>query len=278
MSESALRTLIRSYTREAGVRNLEREIASICRKVAKKVLKEGRDVSVNVTSQAVQKYLGVAKFRYGKGEDQDQVGLANGLAWTETGGELLTTEVTVMAGKGNLIITGKLGDVMQESAQAAMSYVRSRADRLGLEKNFYQRMDTHIHVPEGAIPKDGPSAGITMATAITSALLKIPVKSNLAMTGEITLRGRILPIGGLKEKILASHRAGIKTVLIPRENEKDIKEIPPRILNSVELVLVENMDEVLRKALVLDDPDHFLLPRMEKLEPHPIEVAPDVTA
>jgi len=278
ISEAALRTLIQSYTREAGVRNLEREIASICRKAAKKVLKEGRDVSVNVTSQGVQKYLGVPKFRYGKGEDRDQVGLANGLAWTETGGELLTTEVTVMAGRGNLTITGKLGDVMQESAHAAMSYVRSRADRLGLEKNFYQRLDTHIHVPEGAIPKDGPSAGITMATAIISALLKIPVRSNLAMTGEITLRGRVLPIGGLKEKILASHRAGIKTVLIPKENEKDVKEIPPKILSSVELILVENMDEVLRKALVLDDPEHFLVPRVEKMETSQVEVSPGVTA
>jgi ATP-dependent Lon protease len=246
--------------------------------VAKKVLGEGRNVSVNVTFQGVEKFLGVPKFRYGKGEDQDQVGLANGLAWTEAGGELLTTEVTVMAGRGNLTITGKLGDVMQESAQAAMSYVRSRADQLGLERNFYQKMDTHIHVPEGAIPKDGPSAGITMATAITSALLKIPVRSNLAMTGEITLRGRILPIGGLKEKILAAHRGGIKTVLIPKENEKDIREIPPKILNSVELVLVENMDEVLRKALVLDDPDRFLAPRMEKIETPQIEVNAGVTA
>jgi len=277
-SDAALMSLIQSYTREAGVRNLEREIASICRKVAKKVLGEGRDVSVNVTSQGVQKFLGVPKFRYGKGEDQDQVGLANGLAWTEAGGELLTTEVTVMAGRGNLTITGKLGDVMQESAQAAMSYVRSRADRFGLEKDFYQKLDTHIHVPEGAIPKDGPSAGITMATAITSALLKIPVRSNLAMTGEITLRGRVLPIGGLKEKILAAHRGGIKTVLIPKENEKDIKEIPPKILNSVELVPVEHMDEVLRRALVLDDPDHFLGPRIEKIETSPIEISLGVTA
>jgi ATP-dependent Lon protease len=277
-SDAALRSLIQSYTREAGVRNLEREIASICRKIAKKVLREGRNVSVNVTSQGVQKFLGVPKYRYGKGEDQDQVGLANGLAWTEAGGELLTTEVIVMAGRGNLTITGKLGDVMQESAQAAMSYVRSRADRLGLEKNFYQKIDTHIHVPEGAIPKDGPSAGITMATAIASALLKIPVRSNLAMTGEITLRGRVLPIGGLKEKILAAHRGGIRTVLIPKENEKDTKEIPPKILSSVELILVEHMDEVLRKALVLDDPDRFLVSRMEKMETPPVEIAPAVTA
>ncbi len=204
--------------------------------------------------------------------------MANGLAWTEVGGELLTTEVTIMPGKGNMIITGKLGDVMQESAHAAMSYVRSRAESLGLERNFYQKMDTHIHVPEGAIPKDGPSAGITMATTIVSALLKIPVRSDVAMTGEITLRGRVLPIGGLKEKILAAHRAGMKTVLIPKDNEKDIKEIPPKILKSVELVLVEHMDEVLRKALVLEDPDHFLAPRTQKIEAPPVEMTTGVMA
>jgi ATP-dependent Lon protease len=264
-SDSALRKLVQSYTREAGVRNLEREISSIYRKVAKKVLREGRDVSVRITPEGVQKFLGVPKFRYGKGEEQDQVGLANGLAWTEVGGELLISEVTIMPGKGNLTITGKLGDVMQESAHAAMSYVRSRADRFGLERNFYQKLDTHIHIPEGAIPKDGPSAGITMATSIASALLRIPVRSNLAMTGEITLRGRILPICGLKEKILAAHRGGIKTVLIPKDNEKDLKEIPWRILKTLEIVLVEHMDEVLRKALVLDDPDHFLAPQEERM-------------
>jgi len=276
-SDGAVRKVIQSYTREAGVRNLEREIASICRKVAKKVLREGKTVLVKVTSEGVQRFLGVPKFRYGKGEEEDQVGLANGLAWTEVGGELLITEVTIMPGKGNMTITGKLGDVMQESAHAAMSYVRSRADRLGLEKNFYQRVDTHIHIPEGAIPKDGPSAGITMATSITSALLKIPVRSNLAMTGEITLRGRVLPIGGLKEKILAAHRAGIKTVLIPKDNEKDLKEIPSKILKSVEVILVEHMDQVLRKALVLDDPEQFLARKMEELPARPVEIA-NVTA
>ncbi len=275
---AALRKLIQAYTREAGVRNLEREIASICRKVAKKVLKEGKSVSVRVTPESIQKYLGVEKFRYGRGESQDQVGLANGLAWTEAGGELLITEVTLMPGKGHMTITGKLGDVMQESALAAMSYVRSRADRLGLEKNFYQKLDTHIHVPEGAIPKDGPSAGITMATSIASALLKIPVKSTLAMTGEITLRGRVLPIGGLKEKILAAHRAGIKTVLVPKENEKDLKEIPSKILKSIELVFVEHMDEVLRNALVLQDPEHFLAAKAEKVESAPMEMITSVTA
>jgi ATP-dependent Lon protease len=278
ISEEALRKFIQNYTREAGVRNLEREIASVCRKVAKKVSRDGKTVAVRVTPQTLVKFLGVAKFRYGKGEEQDQIGLANGLAWTEVGGELLTTEVTIMPGKGNMIITGKLGDVMQESAHAAMSYVRSRAERLGLERNFYQKMDTHIHVPEGAIPKDGPSAGITMATTIVSALLKVPVRSDLAMTGEITLRGRVLPIGGLKEKILAAHRAGIKTVLIPKENEKDIKEIPSKILKSVELVLVEHMDEVLRKALVLEDPDQFLAPRTQKIDAPPVEMTTEVMA
>jgi len=272
LSDESLRKTIQSYTREAGVRNLEREIASICRKVAKKVLKEGKQVQVRINPEGIQKYLGIPKFRNEKGERESQVGLANGLAWTEVGGELLTTEVTVMQGKGNLIITGKLGEVMQESAQAAMSYVRSRRDQLGLEKNFYQRLDVHIHIPEGAIPKDGPSAGITMATAIVSALLKVPVRSDLAMTGEITLRGRILPIGGLKEKILAAHRAAIKTVLIPKENEKDIKEIPAKILKSVELILVDHMDEVLKRALILEDPEHFLTSEVKGMTTPEMEI------
>jgi ATP-dependent Lon protease len=277
-SDAAIRKIVQGYTREAGVRSLEREIASICRKVAKKVLKEGKQVYMRISAEGIQKYLGVPKFRYEKGERQNQVGLANGLAWTEVGGELLTTEVTVMQGRGNLIITGKLGEVMQESAQAAMSYVRSRGERLGLERNFYQRLDTHIHVPEGAIPKDGPSAGITMATAIVSAHLKVPVRSDLAMTGEITLRGRILPIGGLKEKILAAHRAGIKTVLIPKENEKDMKEIPPKILKSIELILVDHMDEVLKRALVLGDPEHFLAPKVTAMTTPEIEINAGVMA
>jgi len=220
----------------------------------------------------------VPKFRYGKGENQDQIGLANGLAWTEVGGELLTTEVTVMPGKGNMTITGKLGEVMQESAHAAMSYVRSRAAQLGLEKHFYQKLDTHIHVPEGAIPKDGPSAGITMATAITSALLKVPVRSDLAMTGEITLRGRVLPIGGLKEKTLAAHRAGIKTILIPKENEKDLKEIPDKILKSLDIVLVEHMDEVLKRALVLEDPGQFLAVKTEEVPASQVEISSNIVA
>ena len=207
-----------------------------------------------MNGKVLGKYLGPPKFRYGKAEEDSRVGMATGLAWTELGGELLDTEVTIMPGKGKLIITGRLGDVMQESAQAALSYVRSRADELGLERDFYQNVDIHIHVPEGAIPKDGPSAGITMATALVSALTKIPVRHDLAMTGEVTLRGRVLPIGGLKEKVLAAHRGGIKTVLIPAENEKDIREIPANVLRTVELVLVDHMDQVLRRALVLEDP------------------------
>ena len=257
-TEAAIKLIIRRYTREAGVRNLEREIASISRKVAREVAKSGnRDKLIRITPKKVQQYLGVPKFHFGLAEEQDAIGMSTGLAWTEVGGELLTTEVSVMPGKGKLIVTGKLGDVMQESAQAAMSYVRSRADDLGLGREFYSKVDIHVHLPEGAIPKDGPSAGITMATAIASALLKIPVHNDLAMTGEITLRGRVLPIGGLKEKLLAAHRGKIKTVLIPKENEKDLKEIPARILRELEIVLVEHMDEVLKHALVLEDPDRL---------------------
>ncbi len=257
VSDNALRGIVQKYTREAGVRSLEREIATICRKVAIEVVKHGPEHHVSVNAQALPKYLGVPKFRFGRAEEKDEIGLANGLAWTEVGGEMLTTEVTVVPGKGKLTITGKLGDVMQESAQAAMSYVRSRAAHLGLDRDFYAKVDIHVHVPEGAIPKDGPSAGITMATAITSALTRMPIRSDIAMTGEITLRGRVLPIGGLKEKVLAAHRGGIKTVLIPKENEKDIKEIPATILKQVNLVLVDHMDEVLRQALVVPDPEKF---------------------
>ncbi len=259
-SDKALLTIIRRYTREAGVRNLEREIASICRKVAKEVLKKGRDTKISLGSNTVYKYLGVPKFRYGKAEEKNEIGITTGLAWTEVGGELLVVEVTTMPGKGKLIITGKLGEVMQESAQAALSYARSRADRLGLAKDFYQNLDIHIHVPEGAIPKDGPSAGIAIATSIISALTRIPVNKDVAMTGEITLRGRVLPIGGLKEKILAAHRGHIATVIIPKENEKDLKEIPPQVLKNLSLEMVDHMDEVLKRALVIEDPQKFLLP------------------
>ena len=254
-TDNALLGVIRHYTKEAGVRNLEREIASICRKVAVEVVRKDRNARIQVGSKSLHKYLGPIKFRYGRAETEVKIGVTTGLAWTEIGGELLATEVTIMPGKGQLIITGKLGDVMQESAQAAMSYVRSRAAELGLERDFYQKLDVHIHVPEGAIPKDGPSAGITMATCLVSALMKIPVHNDLAMTGEITLRGSVLPIGGLKEKILAAHRAGIKKVLIPAENEKDIEEIPATVLKTVELELVSHMDQVLKKALILDHPD-----------------------
>jgi len=254
-TDNALLGVIRNYTKEAGVRNLEREIAAICRKVAVEVVKKDRNTHIQVANNSLHKYLGPMKYRYGKAETETKIGVTTGLAWTELGGEMLSTEVTIMPGKGQLIITGKLGDVMQESAQAAMSYVRSRAVEMGLEKDFYQKLDVHIHVPEGAIPKDGPSAGITMATSLVSALIKAPVHNDLAMTGEITLRGTVLPIGGLKEKILAAHRAGIKRVLIPAENEKDIEEIPATVLKGVELVLVAHMDDVLKKALVLDDPE-----------------------
>ncbi|MDE0213934.1 MAG: endopeptidase La, partial [Deltaproteobacteria bacterium] len=255
LADSAILGVVRHYTKEAGVRNLEREVASICRKVAVDVVKNDRASRTTVGARNLQKYLGPAKFRYGMADDSHRIGTTTGLAWTELGGELLSTEVSIMPGKGQLTITGKLGDVMQESAQAAMSYVRSRARDLGLEKEFYQKNDIHIHVPEGAIPKDGPSAGITMATSLVSALTRIPVYHDVAMTGEITLRGNVLPIGGLKEKVLAAHRGGIKTVLIPEENKKDIHDIPSTILKGVELVLVSHMDDVLKRALVVSDPD-----------------------
>jgi len=256
----ALRSLVHRYTKESGVRSLEREIGSICRKIAKDVLKKGLADAPPyvVTEKLVQKYLGPPKYRYGTAEEQDQIGLTTGLAWTELGGELLTVEAQVMPGKGKVTITGKLGEVMQESAQAAMSYVRARAELLGLDKRFLENVDIHVHVPEGAIPKDGPSAGITMATTLVSALCRFPVRRDVAMTGEITLRGRVLPIGGLKEKVLAAHRGGIKKVLIPKENGKDIREIPKKVRERLEIVLVESADEVLREALVLEHPETFL--------------------
>ncbi len=265
-SDGALFTIIRNYTKEAGVRNLEREISSICRKVAKKVVRKGKDTRIHIKSQSIHQYLGVPKYRYGQTEEKDRIGLTTGLAWTEVGGELLQTEATVMPGKGNLVLTGKLGEVMQESAQAALSYVRSRAARLKLPENFYEKVDIHIHVPEGAIPKDGPSAGITLATSIVSALIRKPVNRDIAMTGEITLRGRVLPIGGLKEKILAAHRGGVGKVLIPLENKKDIEEIPKKILKKVELVLVEHMDDVLMHALIMEEGEELFVPE-EECEP-----------
>jgi len=262
-TDKAILKIIRTYTREAGVRNLEREISSICRKVAREVVQRGEDTRIPVKAQSIHKYLGVPKFRYGRAEEKDMIGVATGLAWTEVGGELLQTETSIMPGKGNLSLTGKLGEVMQESAKAAISYVRSRARQLGLPDNFYEKIDIHVHVPEGAIPKDGPSAGITIATTIVSALLRKPVKHDIAMTGEITLRGSILPIGGLKEKILAAHRGLISKVLIPMENKKDIEEIPNKVLKKVELVLVENMDDVLQNALVLEEGEELFVPEDE---------------
>jgi ATP-dependent Lon protease len=247
--KSALVDIVRYYTREAGVRSLEREIAKICRKVAKELLLNEIKRTVTVTSRSVQKYLGVRQFRYGKAEDTNRVGQVTGLAWTEVGGELLTIEAAVMPGKGKQSYTGKLGDVMQESIQAAMTVVRTRSKQYGIPLDFYQKQDVHIHVPEGATPKDGPSAGIGMCTAVLSAITSIPVRSDLAMTGEITLRGEVLPVGGLKEKLLAAHRGGIKLVLIPHENEKDLAEIPKNVKAGLEIKPVRWIDEVFAFAL-----------------------------
>ncbi|MCZ6905012.1 MAG: endopeptidase La [Acidobacteria bacterium] len=248
-TDDGLVGIISHYTREAGVRNLEREIANICRKVARVVLKEGTKTKRSVGNDDLQAYLGAIKFRDTRAEEKNEVGLATGLAWTEVGGQILPTESTLMPGRGNLTLTGNLGDVMQESARAAMSYVRSRAGRLGLGKDFYRRLDVHIHIPEGAIPKDGPSAGITLATTLVSALTKIPVRRDVAMTGEITLRGKVLPIGGVKEKLLAAHRAGIHNIILPRDNEKDLADIPANIQDELSIQLVDNMDQVLDLAL-----------------------------
>lgn len=269
-SDNAILTIIRNYTREAGVRNLEREISSICRKVAREVVKKGINTKVNITSNSIHKYLGVIKFRFGRTEEENQIGVTTGLAWTDVGGELLQTEAAVMMGKGNLVLTGKLGEVMQESAQAALSYVRTRSSQLKLPENFHEKADIHIHVPEGAIPKDGPSAGIALATSIVSALTRRPVRRDIAMTGEITLRGRVLPIGGLKEKILAAHRGNVKKVLIPVDNEKDLEEIPNKILKDVNIVLVSHMDSVLQEALVINEGEELFAPE-EECKPFCIE-------
>ncbi|MGB7229623.1 MAG: endopeptidase La [Candidatus Acidiferrales bacterium] len=248
-TEEGILHLIRHYTHEAGVRNLEREIANICRKVARKLVAEKTLDKVNIMPSNISDYLGVIKFRDTLAEKKNEVGLAVGLAWTEVGGQVLSTEATLMQGKGRLTLTGKLGDVMQESAQAAMSYVRSRSHLFGLSKDFYRHLDIHVHVPEGAIPKDGPSAGITLCTSIASALTHIPVRCDLAMTGEITLRGKVLPIGGVKEKLLAAHRLGLRTVILPRDNEKDLADVPPEIQAQLSVKFVETMDEVLLLAL-----------------------------
>jgi ATP-dependent Lon protease len=247
-NDEGLLEIIRKYTRESGVRNLEREIANVCRKTAKRIV-TAEVKSSSIDAEEIEKLLGRPKFRFQGISDSNQVGLATGLAWTEVGGEVLQTEATLMEGKGQLTLTGKLGEVMQESARAAMTFVRSRAADYGIGREFHRKMDLHIHIPEGAIPKDGPSAGITMATTIVSALTKIPVRKDVAMTGEITLRGKILPIGGVKEKLLAAHRAEIKVVILPKENEKDLQDIPEDILEAVDVNFVETMDEVLQIAL-----------------------------
>ncbi|PKM82977.1 MAG: endopeptidase La [Firmicutes bacterium HGW-Firmicutes-14] len=248
ISENTVRKIIREYTREAGVRNLERQIAAICRKAARQIV-QGQTKQVKATVQNLEQFLGIPRFRYGMAEKEDDVGIATGLAWTETGGDVLAIEVTVVRGTGKLTLTGKLGDVMKESAQAGFTYIRSKAEELGISEDFYEKNDIHIHVPEGAIPKDGPSAGITMATAIASAITNRKTRREVAMTGEVTLRGRVLPIGGVKEKVLAAHRAGIKTVILPDENRKDLEEIPQKVKSKLEFIFVEHMDQVLPRAL-----------------------------
>ena len=250
----ALQELVRRYTREAGVRNMEREMSSILRKVARRVVLEGRDYTVEITPENLNEFLGVPRYRSAQKEEHHEIGLATGLAWTEVGGEILPIEVTLMPGKGALRLTGKLGDVMQESAHAAMSFVRSRAEEYNIARDFNRRLDVHIHVPEGAIPKDGPSAGITMCTALVSALTRMPVRRDVAMTGEITLRGKVLPIGGVKEKLLAAHRIGVSTVVMPRENEKDLADVPKNVLENLRVELVDHIDEVLKIALLPPEP------------------------
>ena len=247
--EEAIRDIIRYYTREAGVRNVEREIAKICRKVVKQKVGDRIEGTIEVTSDNIEKYLGVKRFRFGRKEEEDRVGQVTGLAWTEVGGDLLTIEAVVMSGKGKATYTGQLGDVMQESIQAAMTVVRARAEVLGLDEKFHQKRDIHIHVPEGATPKDGPSAGVGMCTAVVSALTGIPVRADVAMTGEITLRGEVLPIGGLKEKLLAALRGGIRLVLIPEENARELVEIPDDIKSNLDIRPVKWIDQVLDIAL-----------------------------
>jgi ATP-dependent Lon protease len=264
-TDEAIQTVIQRYTREAGVRNLERELSSICRKLARKVVVEGQGFFEEITGEKVTAYLGVPRFRPTVAEEENEVGIATGLAWTEAGGEILVTEATLMPGKGTLTLTGKLGDVMQESAQAAMSFVRSKADEYGIPKDFNRKTDVHVHVPEGAIPKDGPSAGITLATALVSALTRVATRKDVAMTGEITLRGKVLPIGGVKEKVLAAHRAGLKNIVLPKDNEKDLADIPKNVLDSLNVYMVETMDEVLKIALTGP------LPVAPPVEPEPAE-------
>ncbi|MEQ9324882.1 MAG: endopeptidase La [Polyangiaceae bacterium] len=265
LAENAIRTVIHHYTKESGVRSLEREISSICRKVARQVVKDGKEKPIEVTAKTIPKLLGVPKYRLTRKEERDEVGLVKGLAVTSHGGDILEAEASVVAGKGKLIVTGRLEKGMEESGQAAMSYVRGRLDKLGLSEDHFQSVDVHVHFPE-FVRKDGPSAGVTMVTAIVSALTAIPVSRDVAMTGEITLRGRVLPIGGLKEKLLAAHRAGLTTVIVPKENRKDLREIPRRVLKLLRLVLVDHVDDVLREALMVDDPDAMFGPPRTVIE------------
>jgi ATP-dependent Lon protease len=248
-TEGALRGMIREYTYEAGVRNLERNIASICRKIARRTA-EGKSPPHRITARSLASYLGPPQFIRSLAEEQDGIGIATGVAWTEAGGDLMPVEVMLMPGKGNLMLTGQLGDVLQESAQAALSYTRSRSKDFNIRPDVFEKTDIHIHLPEGAIPKDGPSAGITIATALISAFSGRPVHHDMGMTGEITLRGRVLPVGGLKEKMLTAHRAGLKTIIIPKRNKKDLAEVPQKIKRSIHTILVEQMDEVLAQALL----------------------------
>jgi ATP-dependent Lon protease len=270
ITDEALVDLIRYYTREAGVRNLEREIANLARKSLREILVDTKK-GVKVTRRNLDKYAGVRRYRFGEAELEDQVGVTTGLAWTEVGGELLSIEAVTVPGKGKMTITGKLGDVMQESVQAARSWVRSRSLELGVKPETFDKVDIHVHVPEGATPKDGPSAGVAMVTSIVSVLTRIPVKASVAMTGEVTLRGRVLPIGGLKEKLLAALRGGLKTVIIPKENEKDLAEIPDNVKKALEILPVATVDEVLARAL-------RRLPEPVPAEPEAAPAAPPVPA
>ena len=275
-NEPSIKEIIRSFTREAGVRSLERQVATVCRKVAKDIVREemkanhGKKTKIKIggshaiTPKKVTEYLGAPKYRYGKIDGGNELGLTNGLAWTEVGGDLLVVEVSVVPGKGKFTVTGQLGDVMKESCSAAMSYVRSRGPLFGLDKEYFANMDVHIHVPEGAIPKDGPSAGIAITTSIVSAMLRIPVKRNVAMTGEVTLRGRVLGIGGLKEKTMAAHRGGIKMIICPKENEKDLKDIPKEIMKDLKVVLVDHVDQVLVNALDIKNSKEIFKARAER--------------
>ncbi|MBI2034672.1 MAG: endopeptidase La, partial [Candidatus Levybacteria bacterium] len=263
-TDDAIQYIAQHYTREAGVRNLERKIATIMRKVAKKVA-EGQKEKIVITAKEVAKYLGPIKFLSTLVEKKNEVGMSTGLAWTEAGGDILFIEVALMTGKGNLILTGQLGDVMKESCQAAMSYIRARAANLGLSEKFYQKIDVHVHVPEGSVPKDGPSAGTAITTAIVSALTKIPVQRTVGMTGEVTLRGRVLEIGGVKEKIIAAHRAGLKTIIMPKDNKKDLEDVPKEVLKDLAFKFVSHMDEVLDLALVRP------VKRKEEAIPQPIQ-------